>query len=206
MKKIIFLFLIIVSTIIIYFTTRDNKQYVVVFGDYVCQNEKLNSSIINKIGNNVEKYVNNCQNDNEIVNLINKIENNEHINYQNEEYTMNNLLIKADTIIISIGMNDLLNYNQETNMYSHIDEVMIDMDKLLELVRYYSKEKIYIYNYFGLDNKYLKYVNKRLDELTREYDIEIINIDSIKNRRKINKKDREIIINHTLKKIYKLKN
>lgn len=201
MKKIMFLLLITVSTIIIYFTTRDNKQYVVVFGDYVCHNEQLNSSITNKIGNNVEKYVNNCQNDNEIVNLINKIENNEHINYQNEEYTMNNLLIKADTIIISIGMNDLLNYNQETNMYSHIDEVMIDMDKLLELVRYYSKEKIYIYNYFGLDNKYLKYVNKRLKELTKAYDIQTINIDSIKNKRKLNTKDQEIIINHTLNKI-----
>ncbi len=201
MKKILFLCITICLVLIIYIFTRDNKQYIVIFGDYVCKNNNLDSSIKNAKGKNVENYVNNCKNDNTIQEVLNIIENNNKIIYQKKNYTSNNLLIKADTIILSVGMNDLLNYHQETNMYSYIDDLMIDMDELLSLVRFYSKEKIYVYNYFGLDKKYLKYANRRLNELANEYNVYIIDISTIKNKIKLNENDKKLIINHTLKNI-----
>lgn len=201
MKKILFLCITICLVLIIYIFTRDNKQYIVIFGDYVCKNNSLDSSIKNVKGKNVENYVNNCKNDNTIQEVLNIIENNNKIIYQKKNYTSNNLLIKADTIILSVGMNDLLNYHQETNMYSYIDDLMIDMDELLSLVRFYSKEKIYVYNYFGLDKKYLKYANRRLNELANEYNVYIIDISTIKNKIKLNENDKKLIINHTLKNI-----
>ena len=202
MKKILLILTIIIFIFFIYNFTKDTKDYIFIFGDEGCHNSKLNNSIKMVKGNNLEKYINVCQNNVNINDYINKIDHNTKIKYHNKEYRFNNLLIKADMIIISIGMNDLLEYNDNTNMYTHIDEVLKDMDILLSMVRYYSKEKIYIYNYYGMNRKYLDYANSRLKEIANQYDIDIIDINIIKNNR-LSQQDYDFIIKQTLKKLKK---
>ena len=197
MKKILFIFLIILFIFFIYFFTKDDKEYIFIFGDKVCQNNTYTNQIKKVKGNKIEKYINICQKEAKIRNYIDKIENNAKIKYQNNTYTMNNLLIKADTIIISIGIDELLSYDQNSNMYVYIDEVLLDVEKLLELVRYYSKEQVYIYNYYGLKDKYLNYLNRRLNNIANTHDINIIDISSISNT-KLDNRDYEIITNNTL--------
>ena len=196
MKKIIFLFVITCLVFVIFWFTHDNQLYIVNIGDDISCNNRLYKDIKSKLGNNLEKYINKCQSDMDIDDLINMIDNNEVIKQDNKLYRINNVLIKADIIIISIGNNNLRYYNQlDCNMYAYIDQVLIDMDKLLSQIRYYSKEKIYLYNYYGLDSKYLKYINNRLEQIASDYDIDIINISSF------NKIDKNLIGKKTLKTI-----
>lgn len=200
MKKIIFLCIIAIFVVFIYLFTRDNKQYIVVFGDELCKNKQFSSKIINSKGKNVQNYVQKCERNTSISTFEHSFEQNERFLYQNKQYTMDNMLIKANTIIISLGMNDLLEYNDDINFYSHIDNVLIDMDKLLSIIRYYSKEQIYVYNFYGIDNKYLKYANKRLKDIADQYNVNVIDISSIDNI-KLKQNNYELIIKKTLENI-----
>ena len=200
MKKIIFLCIIAIFVVFICLFTRDNKQYIVVFGDELCKNKQFSSKIINNKGKNVQNYVQKCEKNTSISTFEHSFEQNERFLYQNKQYTMDNMLIKANIIIISLGMNDLLEYNDDINFYSHIDNVLIDMDKLLSIIRYYSKEQIYVYNFYGIDNKYLKYANKRLKDIAGQYNVNVIDISSIDNI-KLKQNNYELIIKKTLENI-----
>ena len=165
----------------------DKKVYVLSIGDYITLGNK---------DNNYQKYIMKYFDDNKkleknvifandgdyrIIDLLNDIKNNKEFNYKNKVYTLNNSLIKADIIFISIGMNDLM-YNKINNNYDYIDDVLKDLDKLLKLVRKYSKERIFIFNYYNLSsNDLTNYVNKRLVKLVDNYNINIIDISFIKN-------------------------
>ena len=153
-------------------------------GDYVSINNNID------YGKKLEKKVKYNISDYRIVDLIDDIESNKEITYNNKRYKFANMLIKADIVVLSIGMNDLLFYGEvNDNMYAYIDDILMDIDKVLSLVRYYCKEKIYIYNYFGFDDKFLGYINNRLDSLAKEYDIDMIDISKIDSRKKLSSSD-----------------
>ena len=188
MKKIFILLIICLIVFFIYYVTKDNKVYYVSIGDYVSINNNID------YGKKLEREVRYNKKNYRTVDLIDDIESNKEITYKNKKYKFANMLIKADIIVLSIGMNDLLFYDLvNDNMYVYIDDILMDLDKVLSLVKYYSKEKVYIYNYFGFDDKFLDYANKRLDDLAKEYNVGVIDISRIKNRKKLSDKDYKYI-------------
>ena len=190
MKKRIGLIFICLIVFLIYYFTKDNKVYYVSIGDYVSMNHKID----NFYGKRLEKSVYYHNENYFIDDLIDDIDSNKVIKCKNKEYSIINLFIKSDVIVISIGMNDLLFYDEmNDNMYTYIDEVLYNVDKLLEKVRYYSKEKIYIYNYFGFNKSFLAYINERLDIIAKDYNVGVIDISKIKSRRKLDDVDYKYI-------------
>ena len=174
MRKILLVIFMLFLVFIIYFLNRDTDIYVLSIGDYVVlNNSNFDSDIKNFFGKKLEKNVlYGNDGDYRVIDLINDINDNKKFISGGSEYTLNNSLIKADIIFISIGINDF-NYNKSDN-FDYVDEVLSDLDKLLSLVRKYCKERIVIF-YYNLDNdKLTNYVNGRLDRLATKYDIDII--------------------------------
>ena len=179
MKKILLIFLIFVLVFIIYYFNLDKKVYVLSIGDNYFFNDVYQKSIDNYLGDKLEKNVIfSNDGDYRIIDLLNNIKTNKKFIFKNKEYTLNNALIKADIIFLSIGINDL-RFNRNNN-YDYVDEVMKDLDELLRLIRRYSKEKIYIFNYYNVGNSNLNsYVNNKLSKLVIRYNINIIDISNI---------------------------
>ena len=176
MKKIILIIFVFVLVFIIYYLNLDKRVYVLSIGDYIIKNNNYADNLGKKLENNVI-YSN--DGDYRIIDLINDIKDNKKFSYNRRKYTLDNTLIKADIIFISIGMNDL-RYNKNNNNYDYIDEVIKDLDELLKLIRKYSKEKIYIFNYYNLGDM-TNYVNRRLDNISNKYKINVIDISDIKS-------------------------
>lgn len=173
MRKILLVIFMFFLVFIIYFLNRDTDIYILSIGDNFLNNSNFDSDIKNFFGKKLEKNVlYEITGDYRVIDLINDIRDNKKFISGGNEYTLNNSLIKADIIFISIGINDF-NYNKSDN-FDYVDEVLSDLDKLLSLVRKYCKERIVIF-YYNLDNdKLTNYVNGRLDRLATKYDIDII--------------------------------
>ncbi len=167
MKKLLIFVLVIVLTILIY-KSQNTKKNIIVLGDNTVYSLK--------------KYKNFSKNvDYRIVDLISDINNNEKITYNNKEYTYQNLLIKSDKLVFSIGINDLIYIkNVNINKYEYIDNLLVDLEDLFKLIRKYNKEQIYFVNYYNiLEDKYIIYLNKRIEDIVKDYNINIIDISKI---------------------------
>lgn len=184
MKKLLLISFIFILVFFIYYINLDDKIYVLSIGDYnIFGNEEYNyhNEIDNYLGNKIENNVVFANNgDYRIVDLLRDIDDNKKFSYKNKEYTINNSLIKADILFISIGTNDLM-FNKNMS-YDYVDEVIIDLDKLLNMIRKYCKEKIYIFNYYNLGNEELTaYVNNKLKKLVVKFHINIVDRSIINN-------------------------
>lgn len=143
MKKIIILILICASIFMIYYF--NNK------------NEKLVFSIGNDTGDVFYKLENG-----RITDIIIGIETNQEIG----DYDFQYLLVKATTISIDINSFMVL------NSYSSILNQLNDLEKLLILIKKYSKEKIVII--LIKDNtEFAEYANQKISILCKKYDIMI---------------------------------
>lgn len=179
MKKIIFLFIIIISTFVIYKVTVNKKIYVLSLGDFLALGVNDKSIITYGYNNYIETYLSRKDmlknyNKDFIVNnyhttdLINDILINKEVST-----TLQNSLIKADLTIISIGNNDLIFELQGTN---NLDEIISDYDKLFDLVRKYTKEEVIVNSLYypydikvdDIDEKVI-YMNEKLNKLCKKY-------------------------------------
>lgn len=173
MKKILILCLIIILVFLIYYFNRDRKVYILSIGDENVYSKLLKEkvSFYKKKKLLEKKVIFKNKGDYRVIDLINDINNNVNFKYNDKNYTIDNTLIKSDIIFISIGYNDLQYCSSNCN-YDYIDELMNDLDKLFHLVRNYSKEKIYFINSFDIVDKDISYyINKRLNNLTKSYNI-----------------------------------
>lgn len=179
MRKLLLILFIFVLVFIIYYLNLDKKVYVLSIGDNYLFNDGYKNYIDNFLDNKLENnIIFSNDGDYRIIDLLNDIKDNKKFIFQDKKYTINNTLIKADIIFISIGLNDL-RFNKNNKNYDYVDEVMKDLDELLKLVRKYCKEKIYIFNYYSLDSSELSlYVNNQLKKIINRYDVDYI--DSIK--------------------------
>lgn len=203
-KTILIYIVIFLAIFLIYFFTKDNEIYYLNISDL---NTKYNNYLKDdfKRKNELEKYINYTKNI-RTTDLIRNIEENEKI----ENITIQNAIIKADIITLSIGNNDInykINTSTTREMYIYIDEMLEDIDKLYKLLRKYSKEKIYMigyYNYYNISNEELiNYLNLRIKDKCKDYNIKYIDISNL-NINDFNKKELGLTGN---KKIYeKLKN
>lgn len=216
-KKILVLGIIMLLVFIIYLITLDDKIYYLSLGDSLAigtnkskEYNKYLADYLNELGI-LEKYVNDYSDkEQRTIDLINDIKRNKKIVINNKTETLKNALVKADIITLSIGKNDLLsklNYiSEKENPYKYADIILLDMDKLLKLIREYCKEDIYLIGIYdsnkNIKNKrILNYIDKKSELLCKKYNINYISTNKIKD----NKNVHQIIFEHLKSKI-KLKN
>lgn len=189
MKKIFLILLIVIFIGIIYNFTKDNKIYYLNIGDGIAIGKTDDGSINGydehlikylKKSNSFEKYSNSYTNVNyRTTDLLTLIKN----NVTNDETSIQNDLIKADIITISIGINDLLPYlNNNTSLLEEKTfEIVKDFEKLFSTLRKNSKEKIFLIGIYNpnLNLEYenlLEQINELLKIRAEEYEITYIDI------------------------------
>ena len=174
MKKILFLLLVILMTFLIYFFNISNKIYYFSIDNYG-YSKNVEKSLKNELKNSVIYN----QKDYRVMDLINDINNNKEFMYNNKTYTFDNLLVKANYITISIGMDDLI-YKKEID-YDYVDELIFDIEELLKIVRKYNKDKIYFLGLYRANNlnEILVYANKKIEKLCKKNRIIYIDISNL---------------------------
>lgn len=200
--------ILLLTIFLIYLTTIDRLVYFLALGDSIANgktpygnhdhsyNDYINDYL--RSLNISEKYIDHfIDDDYRITDLIRDIEDNKNITVNNNKQSIKNALIKADLLTLSIGMNDLyyklntINLDYE-NLYTHIDDMIVDLKNLFILLRTYCKEDIFVLNYFPqssfIDNndldEHFDYINKKLLNLCNKYKINYIEIDKILNNNK----------------------
>lgn len=202
-KTIFILSIIILFVFLIYLTTLDKKVYYLALGDSLALGQTPYGNIdygytdyikdYLKDKDLLEKYINEFASPSyRTTDIIRDIEDNKKIYINNKPQTLKNALIKADLVTLSIGLNDLLykftiNDINKSYVFNHIDEMMVDMEKLFELLKKYCKEDIFIMGYYiptvysnNQDIRdYINYANKKLDLLAQIYKISFISVDKV---------------------------
>lgn len=193
MKKIIFTFLVVLITFLIYFFNRSEKTYYLSLGDYLSYGINNFNTVNNSYSNNIKEYykenLSNYVNystfeDYRVMDLINDINYNKSIIYENKEYKLQNLLIKANIITLSIGMNDLIYKSKvTTDLYEYTDELLSDIENLFILIRKYNKDEIYFLSFYNSINndKLIMYANKKLESICNKNKIKFVDISLLNN-------------------------
>ena len=185
MKKIIFTILIFIIVFFIYYLNINEKIYYVSIGDHISYGINNLEKVENNYGDNIKKYygdnllkyINYSNNeDYRVMDLINDINYNKEYIYKKNKYKIQNTLIKANHIIISVGINDIISKNKIS--YGYIDELLNSIEELFILLRKYNKDRIdYLSFYNIINNKELiDYTNNKLKKLCNKYKINYIDI------------------------------
>ena len=175
MKKILFLIVCLIAICLIYSIKIDNKISILQitdskikntnFIDTLNYNKRIDENIIYYNGYNYR-----------IMDLFHDIEEDISIKYNNKSYSINNLFVKCDIIILNIGNTDMKNINDiDVNPYDYIDKIIFNYGKLLKLVRKESKENIIIFYDNIKRDKYQDYYYNKLKLLAHKYNILIYN-------------------------------
>ena len=209
MKKILFIGVILLGVFLIYLSHIDTKIFYLSLGDELAQgynefnkddygySDYVKDYLKNK--GKLELYVDNYFKENlRTTDLIRMINDNEKVLVNSKYRTIQNALIKADLVTISIGNNDLAsklnlykNYSDK-EIYNYIEELLKDLEELFILLRKNCKEKIVFigfYNNIKIPNvdKYYDYLNKKTKKLSLKYNIEYIDIlNLMKDEKNIN--------------------
>lgn len=191
MKKILYLALLFSIVFLIYYKNIDKTTNYLVIGDYLSYGINNNNKVENPFSDRINEYLSRNKkidykkyvrkDDYRVVDLYNDIINNKKITIKNKKYTIKQLLIKADIVILSIGMNDMYYQKNITDKYKYVDELLEDLDKLFELVRKNCKEEIYILNYYNVINNenVVNYSNRKLSSLADKYKLKVIDISNL---------------------------
>ena len=110
-----------------------------------------------------------------IIDIYNRIISNE----KSKDGTIKNSLIKADLVTLKINIDDVYEKIEDSSfigVYDYMDDLTKDFDKLLNLIRKYSKEDImfigYTYKNDNVDEREkITYLNKRYKEVCDRYDV-----------------------------------
>lgn len=189
MRKFLLVFMTLLLVISIYLLNKDNKKFIFKVGDSLSLS--INSYNImsydgyykDYLKNKLEEYIIYGEVNYRIGELIRDINDNIKINNR----TIQNILIKSDLVIIEIGIDELYMALNVSNKYEYLDEMVNDMEKLINLVKKYCKEKIIIVGYYNptrnIENqKYVDYINEKYYDISKKYKINYLNIDELNNK------------------------
>ncbi|MGI6329424.1 MAG: hypothetical protein ACOXZR_01000 [Bacilli bacterium] len=208
-KKTIIIFLLFILPVIIYIINIDKKIYLLSLGDALALGQNSfgikgygYSDYVNDYleGKNILEFYSKgfAEKDYRTIDLIRDIEDNKKLKIDDKEITIKNALTNADVIMLSIGINDLLyklNIDNkgilisEKEIIKYVDEIIIDLEKLLILLKRYCNEDIIIIGYYNpfwfQDKEYaeivepiFKYFNfeiKKLSDKNKLFFIDIYN-------------------------------
>lgn len=196
-----------IIVISIFFITKDTKIYYLSLGDSLAAGQTPYKTISKSYGDYVKDYL---KKNNKLefytkgfsksgyrsIDLLNDIKNNKKIKVDEKEITLKNALIKADVVTLSIGANDLFyklnignsfSLDEEKEIYGYIDEAIIDIDKLLYVLRKSCKEDIYVLGFYNPLINYsdsmadiiepaILYANGKMENLVNKYDMIFVDI------------------------------
>lgn len=204
LKRILVISVIFLTVFLIYLSTIDRKVYYLALGDslstgttpYGGVDYGFTDEIRDYLKRNhlLEEYVNEYATPGyRTTDVARDIIDNKKVNSNHHVRTLKNALIKADLVTLSVGSNDLfskiglqvtgLNPNTEA-LYGYVDEIAVDLSKLLDLIREYCKEDILLLGIYhpipsrsspSLDDVFA-YANKKFEEVAHDYQVEYINI------------------------------
>ncbi len=170
-KKILILAVISIAlTFVIYNVLKTDKLTLVGLGDsiargispYGVESYSYNDYIVEHLekAKKLDEYYREFTNkDLRIHDLINMIKNNEDTFHNDKKITIQQALVKADIITLSIGSYDLYNYlgitgnnnllknNQELNKY--FISMFTDLNELIQLIKKYTPGKIVIIGFYN---------------------------------------------------------
>lgn len=186
MKKIMFLFIILLSVLFIYLKNKDGKIFYLALGDsyslgmtpYNGYDYGFNDYVKDYLieNNKLEQYIKDFSiSGYRTIDLLRDITDNKNIVIADKEVTIQQALIKADLVTLSIGTNDIISMSYIALDNSYVSEAMNDMENLLFTIRKYCKEKIIAVGYLTKNATY-EYANEKYKQLCEKYDI--IYIDS----------------------------
>ena len=208
MKKFIVMILFIGLPILIYLMTVDNKIYYVALGDSLAAGQNSYGKIAYGYADYVaddlrskdklELYTKDfAVSGYRTTDLINDINNNKKVLINEEKITIKQALTKADLVTISIGANDLfykmgingidIAYYSEVDLKKYVDEIVLDIEKLIILTKKYCKEDIILIGYYNplwnMKKSYAKelepvfvYANEQMLEITKKHNIYYVDI------------------------------
>lgn len=191
----------------IFFITRDKKVYYLSLGDSLAAGQTPYNTIEKSYGDYVAEYLK----DKEIlefytkafsksgyrsIDLLNDLRSNKELKVNGKKITLKNALIKADLVTLSIGANDLFyklnigtefDLNEFDDMYTYVDECILDIDKLLYELRRSCKEQIMVFGFYNPFTNFsstlattvepiIVYANGKMENLVRKYDMTYVNI------------------------------
>lgn len=195
MKKIIFILILFLSCFLIYINTNNKKIYYLNIGDRISFDNKDN---VYGYSYHIKNYLSSkkklagyndyfTNEDYRITDLISLIKENKMTDSKKSPNTINQLLKKSNLLTISIGTNELyykLSY-KNGDIYTYIDEMMLEYEELLKLIAQYQPKKIYILGFYNVTNKsqdIFAYANYKLYYLAKKYEMEFINLQKILKR------------------------
>lgn len=191
MKKIIFICILVLFVFIIYIINIDKKEFVFLVGDSLSLS-KNSYGITNYDGylndylkkrNISEKYIIYGKEEYRIGELERDIKSNIIVNDRH----IQNILIKADLVIIEIGIDNLvpiLFSNDKDYIYDYLDGIIVNMESLIKIIKSYCKEKILLVGYYNpyLNNnniKYINYVNEKYKSISNKYQIDYLDLSDL---------------------------
>lgn len=194
MKRKTMLVLILLAGIIfaIYMKTRDRSVYYLNLGDEHIEIDGLgySSSIVENFQkqNKLEKFVEFKYEDYRTADFLRSIKENDYIYIEGKKQTLQNALIKADLVTLSIGKNDLeygLLKEEKTEIYNYIDTLLLDIEIFLTEIKNYTKEQIMFLGFTTSNQEkkeYVEYMNKRVKNICKRKEIEFIELDHMKDK------------------------
>lgn len=193
--------------VFIFFITRDKKVYYLSLGDSLAAGQTPNNTIDKSYSDYIKEYIEDkeklefytkdfAKSGYRSIDLLNDLKNNKKIKVNGKEVTLKHALIKADIVTLSIGSNDLFyklnignsfDLDEYDDIYSYVDDCMIDIDKLLLELRKSCKEQILVLGFYNPFTHYssnlsnsvepiIKYANDKMENLVNKYDMTFVDI------------------------------
>lgn len=195
MKKAILILFIFLSCYFIYNATIDDKLFYLNIGDGLAvginNNQVISAGYGDRIkdklrsDNKFDGYNNSFTNkDYRITDVNRAIMFHDKAYVNGDEFTINELLKKADIVTISVGMNELyykLLMNND-NIYGYIDDMLDDMKVLLSNIKKYNRGKIFVLGYYNVTNSnydVFTYLNYNLEKIVNDDKFIFIDLDKI---------------------------
>lgn len=191
MKKVFLILTLFLSCYFIYTKTEGNKKNYLVIGDSISKG--INEYGISSYGysdfikdyldenKSLKNYNNTFTNiDYKVSDIVNILK----YNQKKNNYNLNRLIKEADIITISLGIQEIyykLNKNNQ-NIYTYIDNIIKDYNQILNYINKFHHEKVYIlgyYNVTGTNNDIFNYANYKLEELTKKYNYNYVDLSQI---------------------------
>ncbi len=195
MKKVLLILILFLSCYVIYKYTVNDDIYYISIGDSLALGTNQKQAIGYGFSDYIKDYISEnkklkgysktfANNNYRITDLIRIIEYNETKTVDGQEISLNRLLKQADIITLSVGMNELY-YKITTNtdnIYSYMNEMLIDMKELLEHINKFNHKKVFVLGYYNVTGKnqdIFSYINYELKELVMEEGFEYIDLAKI---------------------------
>lgn len=200
-KTILFIILLFILVPFIYFITMDKEIYYLNIS-----NDKTEYSYTTYIRNylegqnKLEKYINDfVEQDDRVTDIIYAIKENAYVTIEQKKHTIKNALIKADLVTIFVGLNDInykVGYSSMSELYEYADSFLVDLNEMLKIIREYCKENIIFIGYYNIYGSYyddyFNYINKKAQEICKDYNIKFVSLSKIYDS---NKHISDILIN-----------